>query len=71
MIPKVIHYCWFGRNELPKVVKKCIMSWKKNFPDYEIKQWNEDDFDVRMIPYTDEAYNRKKWAFVSDYARYG
>ena len=70
MIPKVIHYCWFGRNPLPKSALKCIASWKKFFPDYEIKDWNEDNFDVNMIPYTKEAYEAKKYAFVSDYARF-
>lgn len=70
MIPKVIHYCWFGRNPLPKSALKCITSWKKFFPDYEIKEWNEDNFDVNVIPYTKEAYEAKKYAFVSDYARF-
>lgn len=70
MIPKVIHYCWFGRNPLPKTALKCIDSWKKFFPDYEIKEWNEDNFDVNSIPYTREAYQAKKYAFVSDYARF-
>lgn len=69
MIPKVIHYCWFGRNPLPKLAQKCIASWQKYFPDHEIKEWNEDNFDVSMIPYTAEAYEAKKYAFVSDYAR--
>ena len=70
MIPKVIHYCWFGRNPLPPLAIKCIDSWKKFFPDYEIKEWNEDNFDVHIIPYTKEAYEAKKYAFVSDYARF-
>ena len=70
MIPKVIHYCWFGRNPLPKTALKCIESWKKFFPDYEIKEWNEDNFDVNSIPYTREAYQARKYAFVSDYARF-
>lgn len=70
MIPKVIHYCWFGRNPLPTLAVKCIESWKKFFPDYEIKEWNEDNFDVNIIPYTAEAYKAKKYAFVSDYARF-
>ena len=70
MIPKIIHYCWFGRNPLPKSAKKCIVSWQKFFPDYEIKEWNEDNFDVNIIPYTAEAYKSKKFAFVSDYARF-
>lgn len=70
MIPKVIHYCWFGRNPLPESAIRCINSWRKFFPDYEIKEWNEDNFDVNIIPYTAEAYNAKKYAFVSDYARF-
>lgn len=69
-IPKVIHYCWFGRNSLPPLAIKCIESWKKYLPDYEIKEWNEDNFDVNIIPYTQEAYQAKKYAFVSDYARF-
>lgn len=70
MIPKVIHYCWFGRNPLPKLAEKCIDSWKHFFPGYEIKEWNEDNFDVNIIPYTKEAYEAKKYAYVSDYARF-
>ena len=70
MIPKIIHYCWFGRGEKPALAKNCIASWRKFFPDYEIKEWNEDNFDVNIIPYTAEAYTCKKYAFVSDYARF-
>lgn len=70
MIPKVIHYCWFGGNPLPKSAQKCIASWRKYLPDYEIKEWNESNFDVNLIPYTAEAYKAKKYAFVSDYARF-
>lgn len=70
MIPKKIHYCWFGRNTLPESALKCIASWRKFFPDYEIIEWNEDNFDVNMIPYTAQAYKAKKYAFVSDYARF-
>ena len=70
MIPKVIHYCWFGGNPLPKSAQKCIASWRKYLPDYEIKEWNESNFDVNIIPYTAEAYKAKKYAFVSDYARF-
>ena len=70
MIPKIIHYCWFGRGPLPELAQKCIASWKKYLPDYEIKEWNEDNFDVNIIPYTAEAYAAKKYAFVSDYARF-
>ena len=70
MIPKIIHYCWFGHNPLPELAQKCIASWKKYLPDYEIKEWNEENFDVNMIHYTKEAYECKKYAFVSDYARF-
>ena len=70
MIPKVIHYCWFGRGEKPALALKCIESWKKFLPDYELKEWNEDNFDVNIIPYTADAYKAKKYAFVSDYARF-
>ncbi len=70
MIPKIIHYCWFGGNQLPEIAVKCIDSWKKFFPDYEIKEWNESNFDVNSIPYIKEAYKAKKYAFVSDYARF-
>lgn len=70
MIPKIIHYCWFGRNPLPPLALKCINSWNKYFPDYIIKEWNEDNFDVNIVSYTAEAYREKKYAFVSDYARF-
>lgn len=70
MIPKKIHYCWFGRNPLPESAQKCIASWRKFFPNYEIIEWNEDNFDVNAIPYTAQAYEAKKYAFVSDYARF-
>lgn len=70
MIPKVIHYCWFGGSQLPDLAIKCIESWKKYLPDYEIKQWDESNYDVNTIPYTAEAYAAKKYAFVSDYARF-
>lgn len=68
-IPKVVHYCWFGGKPLPPDALKCIESWKKFFPDYEIKQWDESNFDVNIIPYTSEAYSIGMYAFVSDYAR--
>ena len=70
MRPKVIHYCWFGGNPLPDIAVKCINSWKKYFPDYEIKEWNESNFDLAGCAYVKEAYEAKKWAFVSDYARF-
>lgn len=69
MIPKKIHYCWFGGKELPPLAKKCIASWKKYCPDYEIIEWNEKNFDININKYTQEAYKNKKWAFVSDVAR--
>jgi hypothetical protein len=68
-IPKVIHYCWFGNNELPKLAKKCIKSWQKHCPDYEIVCWSEENFDLSQNRYVREAYAAGKWAFVSDYAR--
>lgn len=69
MIPKKIHYCWFGRGEKPKLAKKCIASWKKYCPDYEIIEWNEDNFDVNINSYTRMCYSKKKYAFLSDYVR--
>ena len=69
MIPKIIHYCWFGGKEKPEDVLKMIASWKKHCPDYEIKEWNETNFDIHLNRYTEEAYQQKKWAFVSDVAR--
>lgn len=70
MIPKIIHYCWFGENPLPISALRCIESWKKYLPNYEIKEWNETNFDVNLIRYTNEAYAARKYAFVSDYARF-
>lgn len=69
MIPKTIHYCWFGRGPKPALIERCIASWQKYCPDYEIIEWNEDNYDVNCIPFTRDAYADKKWAFVSDYAR--
>ncbi len=68
-IPKVIHYCWFGKKELPGMAKKCIKSWQKYCPGYEIICWNEDNFDINCNRYVKQAYDAKKWAFVSDYVR--
>lgn len=70
MIPKTIHYCWFGGNPLPASARKCINSWKKFFPEYEIKEWNETNYDVNKIEYIKQAYEARKYAFVSDYARF-
>jgi len=69
IIPKIIHYCWFGKNPLPPLARKCIQSWKKHCPEYEIIQWNEINFDITCNDYTKKAYEAKKWAFVSDVAR--
>lgn len=69
MIPKVIHWCWFGRGKVPSLAKKCIKSWKKILPDYEIKLWNEDNFDIESNAYVSEAYHARKFAFVTDYVR--
>ncbi len=68
-IPKKIHFCWFGREEYPELIPKCIDSWKKKLPDYEIKCWNTENFDVNICQYTKEAFQVKKYAFVSDYVR--
>lgn len=69
MIPKFIHYCWFGNTPLPDEVKYYIDTWKKHCPDYKIIQWNEKNFDINCCTYVKEAYTKKKWAFVADYAR--
>lgn len=69
MIPKVIHYCWFGGNPLPELAQKCILSWKNHCANYEIKEWNESNFDLNCCDFVNEAYKAKKWAFVSDFAR--
>lgn len=60
MIPKKIHYCWFGHGEKSKLAKKCIASWKKYCPDYEIIEWNEENFNVNQNPYTEMCYKEKK-----------
>ena len=70
MIPKIIHYCWFGGKPLDALGKKCLRSWKKHFPDYEIIRWDESNVDLTGCQYAREAYAEKKWAFVSDYVRY-
>lgn len=69
MIPHIIHYCWFGRNTKPQIAIECISTWKKFFEGWEIKEWNEDNYDLSGIPYIEDAYRLKKWAFVSDYVR--
>ncbi len=69
MIPKKIHYCWVGGAPLPESAKKCIKSWRKYCPDYEIIEWNETNYDFTSVPYMKEAFEAKKWGFVPDYAR--
>ena len=68
-IPKIIHYSWFGGKEKSKFIQKCIATWKKNMPDYEIVEWNERNFRLEEHPFAKEAYEAKKYAFVSDYVR--
>lgn len=70
MIPKLIHYCWFGGAEKPEIVKQCIESWKKYFPDWKICEWNESNYDINKCQYIKDAYQLRKWAFVSDFARF-
>ena len=70
MIPKIIHYCWFGRGEMPELVQACIASWRTHMPNWEYRLWSEDNFDIVSAPqYVREAYAAKKYAFVSDYVR--
>lgn len=70
MIPKIIHYCWFGNNKKSKLITRCIKSWHEFCPDYEIIEWNESNFDVNCCEYVRQAYEQKKWGFVSDYVRF-
>ncbi|WP_113639374.1 glycosyltransferase family 32 protein [Nubsella zeaxanthinifaciens] len=69
MIPKILHYCWFGNGEMPELALKCLESWRKYLPDYEIMVWNESNFDVNMYRFASEAYKEKKYAFVADVCR--
>ena len=69
-IPKVIHYCWFGGNPLPKAAIKCIKSWKKHCPDYQIIEWNEDNYDISSAPlFVRQVFDARKWGFIADYIR--
>lgn len=69
-IPKIIHYCWFGKTSLPEDAQRCIASWKKFCPDYEIAEWNETKINLSALPlYVQQAYAAQKWAFVADYVR--
>lgn len=69
MIPKIVHYCWFGKSEMPPLAQDCIASWHRYMPGWEYRLWNEDNFDVNSTVYTKEAYEAQKYAFVSDYVR--
>lgn len=69
-IPHIIHYCWFGGKKKPLIIQKCIKTWRDMYPDWEIIEWNETNYDVHKNKYIDEAYKQKKWAFVADYARF-
>lgn len=69
MIPKIIHYCWFGKKPLPPLVNDCIASWKETNPDFEIMRWDESNTDLAMHPFVQRMYTEKKWAFVADYVR--
>ena len=64
MVPKIIHYCWFGAGSKSNKIIECINSWKKFLPDYQLIEWNENNFDIHCCPYVEEAYNEHKWAFV-------
>lgn len=70
MIPKIIHYCWFGQGKKPYLIRKCLKSWQRVMPDYDIKEWNEDNFDINMMPFVSQAYRERKWAFVADVCRF-
>ena len=69
MIPKIIHYVWVGGNPKPKNIQRCMKTWTKHLQDYQIIEWNEDNFDIHENKYVEQAYQAKKWAFVSDYIR--
>ena len=69
MIPKIIHYCWFGKNPKSEEIKRCIASWEKHCPDFVIKEWTEENFNIDSSPFAKKMYQERKWAFVADYAR--
>lgn len=69
LIPKKLHYCWFSGSPMPEPLERCVDSWRRFCPDYEIIRWDESNYDVSAIPYMEQAYRRKKWGFVSDVAR--
>jgi len=69
MIPKVIHYCWLSNDPIPTDLQECINSWSKHMPDWSIKLWDTKTFDVHSVPFVEQAYNARKWAFAADYIR--
>ncbi|MGO2952817.1 MAG: glycosyltransferase family 32 protein [Lactobacillus sp.] len=69
MIPKKIHYVWVGQQPKSRLIQSCLQTWRRRLPDYEIIEWNEDNFDMHENAYIEQAYRAKKWAFVSDYIR--
>lgn len=69
MIPKIIHYCWFGNNDLPELEQMCLNTWREKLPDYQIMRWDESNSNLRECDYVSQAYDKKKYAFVSDYVR--
>lgn len=69
MIPKKIHYCWLSKDPMPEKIKNCIQTWKQVMPEYELKLWNTENFDVCSVPYVNEAFENRKWAFAADYIR--
>lgn len=70
MIPKILHYCWFGKNPKPAIIRQCMESWEQVLPEFKIIEWNETNFDIHICPYVEQAYKAKKWAYVSDYCRF-
>ena len=70
MIPKVIHYCWLSGDPFPREIRRCIDSWKKLLPDYELRLWSKDNFDIDSVPWVRDAYNARKYAFAADYIRF-
>lgn len=69
MIPRIIHYCWLSNDPQPEGIRRCIASWRKYMPDYELRLWNMDSLDYNAVPFTRDALAHRKWAFVSDYVR--
>ena len=69
LIPKVIHFCWLSNDPYPLKIRRCMDTWKKVMPDYEVKLWNTDNFDIDSVPYVRQAFEARKWAFAADYIR--